>query len=201
MHALVLSAPGAPSLENQKRIWLLHHQVRTWDGVRERVPGMKNLTLLFDDTVVSERDLRARLHAAWESATDWKTGEAVRTHELAVRYGDDSGPDIEAVAEATGLSVREVIEIHCAREYVVYFIGFQPGFAYLGENDARLRVPRRPAPRPAVPAGSVAIAGMNTGIYPIASPGGWNIIGRADAALFDPQREPATLLAPGEAIG
>ncbi|MBV8116627.1 MAG: 5-oxoprolinase subunit PxpB, partial [Candidatus Eremiobacteraeota bacterium] len=194
LHALVLSAPGEPSLENQQRIWTLNDDARAWEGIRERVPGMNNLTILFEESAISEADLRERLLHAWNASADAARSAHHRRYELPVRYGADAGPDIESVAEATGLRVKDVIELHCAREYVVYFIGFQPGFAYLGENDSRLRVPRKARPRASVPAGSVAIAGSQTGVYPCASPGGWNIIGRCETTLFDPTREPATLL-------
>jgi KipI family sensor histidine kinase inhibitor len=200
LDALVLSAPGPLSLENQQRIWRLHHVVRAWDGILECVPAMNNLTVLFDDERISERDVLARMREAWDATLERSVDGNVRTHEIAVRYGDDAGPDIEYVASTAELTVREIVKLHCAVEYVVYFVGFQPGFAYLGENDARLLVPRRATPRALVPAGSVAIAGTNTGIYPCESPGGWNIIGVTNAPLFDPSRDPATLLAPGDRV-
>jgi inhibitor of KinA len=120
-----------------------------------------------------------------------------RLVEIPVRY---DGPDLEAVAAATGLSRDEVVRRHTAREYEVYFLGFVPGWAYLGELDPSLVLPRRPAPRPRVPAGSVAIAGAQTGVYPAETPGGWHLIGRTTVAMFDPRRDPASLLAAGDRV-
>ena len=121
-------------------------------------------------------------------------------HVVAVRYGGDDGPDLHAVAIECGLGVDRVIELHAATAYEVLFAGFAPGFAYLGELTAALRVPRLATPRTRVPAGSVAIAGATTAIYPQASPGGWRLIGRTDARLFDPAATPAALLRPGDRV-
>ena len=117
-----------------------------------------------------------------------------------MRYGGEDGPDLADVAAHCGLSADEVVQRHTQAEYVVYFIGFQPGFAYLGGLDDALHTPRRAEPRVAVPAGSVGIGGAQTGIYPLATPGGWQLIGRTALRLFDPQAEPPTLLAPGDRV-
>src|SRR5690606_13055047 len=117
-----------------------------------------------------------------------------RLHEIAVRY---DGPDLADVAERTGCSIADVIALHSAREYAVLAIGFAPGFAYLGELDPALVLPRRDTPRTRVPAGSVAIAGAQTGIYPRVSPGGWHLLGTTDAVLFDPTRESPALFRAG----
>jgi KipI family sensor histidine kinase inhibitor len=119
-------------------------------------------------------------------------------HRIAVVY---DGPDLAAIAERTGLSTEQVARVHASREYVVELLGFLPGFGYLSGLDPRLVVARRDAPRPRVAAGSVAVAGPFTGIYPAASPGGWHLLGRAlDAKLFDPRREPPSLLQPGDRV-
>jgi KipI family sensor histidine kinase inhibitor len=111
------------------------------------------------------------------------------------------GPDLEDAARSLGLRPGELVKKHAAREYTVELVGFLPGFAYLAGLDADLVLPRRGAPRPRVPPGSVAIAGRYTGIYPLASPGGWRLIGRAlDIVLFDPNREPPSLFAPGDRV-
>ena len=115
-------------------------------------------------------------------------------------YGGEHGPDLQVVADHAGLSVEEVVRRHAGAEYVVFFIGFQPGFAYLGGLDPTLHTPRRDAPRLEVPAGSVAIGGAQTGIYPAASPGGWQLIGRTASTLFDPARNPPALLQPGDRV-
>lgn len=110
------------------------------------------------------------------------------------------GPDLEGVAAAAGLSVDEVVGRHAAGRYTVDFLGFSPGFAYLSGADPALAVPRLPSPRPSVPAGSVALAAGMTAVYPQATPGGWRIIGRTDAVMFDPSRRPPALLAPGDRV-
>jgi len=117
--------------------------------------------------------------------------------ELAVRY---DGPDLAEVARLTGLSPEEVVGRHGGAEHVVAFLGFQPGFAYLVGGDERLHVPRRDEPRTVVPAGSVAIAGPYSGVYPRASPGGWRLLGSTAAVMFDPGRESPALLAPGDRV-
>ena len=117
--------------------------------------------------------------------------------ELGVRY---DGPDLDAVAAHTGLSPAQVVEIHCGATYQAGFVGFAPGFAYLLGGDSRLEVPRRGEPRPRVAAGSVALAGPYTAVYPNDSPGGWQLIGRTDARLFAIDRDPPSLLAPGVAV-
>jgi KipI family sensor histidine kinase inhibitor len=120
-----------------------------------------------------------------------------RTVEIAVTY---DGPDLAEVARLTGLAVAEVVRRHAAAEYVVAFSGFAPGFGYLTGLPAELHVPRRDTPRTAVPAGSVAVAGEFTGVYPRRSPGGWQLLGRTGAVLWDAEREPPALLAPGTRV-
>ena len=120
-----------------------------------------------------------------------------RTVEIPVVY---DGADLEAVAQLAGLSAEEVVERHTAAEYAVAFIGFAPGFAYLIGGDERLAVPRLPKPRERVPAGSVAIAGPYSAIYPRDSPGGWRLLGRTSLTLFDPQRTSPALLASGDRV-
>lgn len=127
-------------------------------------------------------------------------GEAVppgKRHELSVVY---DGPDVADVARLTGLSTEEVVTRHAAAEYVVAFLGFAPGFAYLLGGDERLEVPRLDRPRERVPGGTVAIAGPYAGVYPRDSPGGWRLLGRTDAVLFDAERAEPALLAPGDRV-
>jgi len=123
-----------------------------------------------------------------------------RTFEIPVRYGGDEGPDLEVVAQAHGLTAEEVVRLHTGGTYRVYMLGFAPGFAYLGGLPDALATQRRDEPRTAVPAGSVGIGGSQTGIYPLVSPGGWQIIGRTSVSLFDPGRTPPTLLAVGDVV-
>jgi inhibitor of KinA len=123
-----------------------------------------------------------------------------RLLEIPVCYGGEFGPDLEFVAEHNGLTVEEVIRIHTQAEYRVYMIGFVPGFPYLGGMSKSIAAPRKPTPRLAVPAGSVGIAGLQTGIYPIATPGGWQLIGRTPLPLFQPHADPPALLQSGDRI-
>jgi inhibitor of KinA len=117
-----------------------------------------------------------------------------------VCYGGEYGPDLDELASATGLTVDEAIACHCAPLYRVFMIGFVPGFAYMGLVDDRLNAPRRAEPRVRVPAGSVGIAGRQTGIYPAETPGGWMLIGRTPLRPFDLARENACLFHPGDAV-
>jgi inhibitor of KinA len=126
--------------------------------------------------------------------------EQSRLVEIPVRYGGEHGPDLASLAEARDLSIEAVVTLHTTPEYVVHFVGFMPGFAYLGGLDPRLATSRREVPRTSVPAGSVGIGGAQTGVYPMASPGGWHLIGRTDLRLFDPSREPAALLTAGDRV-
>lgn len=120
--------------------------------------------------------------------------------EIPVRYGGADGPDLESVAEAIGMSAAHVVELHAGATFRVLFLGFAPGFAYLGGLPPALHTARRSTPRERVPAGSVAIAGDHSAVYPLSMPGGWNLIGRTQASLFDPRRDPPTPLAPGRIV-
>lgn len=121
-------------------------------------------------------------------------------HEIAVEYGGIAGPDLPALADLAGMGTADYINSHAATDYVVAFLGFQPGFPYLRGLPPALHAPRRPTPRVQVAAGSVAIGGAYTGIYPAGGPGGWHIIGRTASVLFDPQRNPPALLMPGDRV-
>jgi len=195
--ALVLALDPPATIEVQRRIWSVAAAARQWLGVAEAVVGMNNVTLILESPFQPQQFLPT-LQRAWESAGG--SSFVGRRIEIPVRYGGENGPDLAYVARQCGCSERDVIQMHSEREYVVYFIGFQPGFPYLGGLDSRLQVPRRVEPRQVVPAGSVAIAGEQTGIYPLRSPGGWHLIGKTDLQLFDPMRTPPSLLAPGDRV-
>ncbi|HEX8134376.1 MAG TPA: 5-oxoprolinase subunit PxpB [Actinomycetes bacterium] len=160
-------------------------------GVAELVPGYRTVLIQADPRRLDLDRLAAEL-PGWRLPS----AEAVAggTVEVPVRY---DGEDLEEVARLTGLEVTEVVRRHTAPEYTVAFLGFSPGFPYLVGLDPALAVPRRDTPRTAIPAGSVGLAGDQTGIYPSASPGGWQLIGRTEAVLFDPDRDPPALLQPG----
>ncbi|WP_159886435.1 5-oxoprolinase subunit PxpB [Paenibacillus puerhi] len=123
-----------------------------------------------------------------------------RTVEVPVYYGGEAGPDLEFVARHNGLGMEEVIELHSSAVYTVYMIGFAPGFPYLGGMTERIAAPRRASPRPSVPAGSVGIAGAQTGIYPFETPGGWQLIGRTPLRLFLPDQDPPSYLLAGDRL-
>jgi KipI family sensor histidine kinase inhibitor len=196
--ALVCEAPPPATLECQRRVWAAAEAARDWPHVLEVVPGMNNLTLVFDPLEADCATLAGQLRAAWEAVGDAPVPG--REVEIPVQYGGEFGPDLQVVANHTGLTVREVVQRHAGGEYVVFFLGFQPGFAYLGGLAEALHTPRRSSPRLEVPAGSVGIGGAQTGIYPATSPGGWQLIGRTELPLFDPARRPPTLLQPGDRV-
>lgn len=193
--ALCCTVDEPIALEHQQRIWQLGAGLAQTAGVLGLIPGMNNLTLTFDPLLTEAAGLEEVARALW--ARPLKRQQAGRLVEIPVRY---DGPDLADVAAHCGLSTDEVVRRHTQADYVVYFIGFQPGFAYLGGLDEALHTPRRAEPRTAVPAGSVGIGGAQTGIYPLATPGGWQLIGRTALPLFDPQAEPPTLLAPGDRV-
>ncbi|UXY16247.1 5-oxoprolinase subunit PxpB [Chitiniphilus purpureus] len=195
--ALVLNV-GA-DLAMQRRLWAAWHVLEHRLPEVEWILGMGNLTAHFDPLVTKARLVTRALEGAWARSAGVELAPG-KTVTLPVRYGGEHGPDLAWVAGHTGLAPDEVVRRHSAASYTVYCLGFLPGFAYLGGLDPRLAVPRRSDPRLAVPAGSVAIGGAQTGVYPLASPGGWQLIGRTDAPLFDPYRETPGLLAPGDTV-
>lgn len=168
-------------------------------GAIEIVPAFTSLAVYYDPTRTRYADLSAELRAIATNLADERTVPA-STLAIAVRYGGADGPDLTHVAQHAGLAIDEVIRLHTSREYRVHMIGFAPGFPYLGGLDPRIACPRRDTPRTRVPAGSVGIGGDQAGVYSIESPGGWQIIGRTDLKLFDPQREPAALLKAGDRV-
>ncbi len=165
------------------------------------VPTASTLTLVFDpdrlDAPAVEAAVRTRLG---EAGTDAAPAAAPRVVEIPVCYGGAFGPDAAEVAACAGLHEEELIEAHAGAEYAVAFLGFSPGFGYLEGLPERLAAPRLPMPRLRVPAGSLGIAGRQTGVYPQTMPGGWRIIGRTPLRLFDPRRDPPALLAAGDRV-
>lgn len=198
--ALALECSAELSLGLQRRIWNVTREAVSWDGVSDVTAGLQNLTLYLDAPVSDVAPFERLLLDAWKRSEAGAEVAPGALLEIPVRYGGVDGPDLAAVAGLHGLSEDEAVERHCAREYVVNFLGFAPGFAYLGGLDPMLHAPRLAVPRPRVPAGSVAIGGELTGVYPSALPGGWNLIGRTDLTLFDAAREPAALLGPGDRV-
>lgn len=170
-------------------------------GVDELVPGYVGLTVLLHDLPRGAREVAAAAVAAVLSRVDAGAVPAVaRTVVVPVCYGGECGPDLEAVAAHAGLSPDEVVARHAAGGYRVAFIGFLPGFPYLMGLEPALHMPRRATPRTRVPAGSVAIGGAQTGVYPVDSPGGWHLVGRTNAQLFDPAADAPGLLRAGDRV-
>lgn len=170
-------------------------------GLVDIVPAFASVTVFYDIAQIASLErLRADLAALTARAGTAVVSSAGRRFELPVVYGGEYGPDLEALAAQTGIPAAEVIALHTQPDYLVHAIGFTPGFPYLGGLPPQLRAPRRITPRPQVAAGSVAIGGAQTGVYPLASPGGWNIIGRTPVRLFDPARSEPALLRPGDRV-
>jgi KipI family sensor histidine kinase inhibitor len=196
--ALLCELPAPATLAQQQQIWALANEALQWRGVHEVLPGMNNLSLLFDPEEVDAAELEMQVLSAWPQLD----GMAIEGREIRipVAYGGEAGPDLPDVAAHTGLAPAEVVQRHSGAEYVVYLLGFLPGFAFLGGLPPELATPRRAEPRVAVPARSVAIGGAQTGVYPLVSPGGWRLIGRTPIELFDPLKAEPTLLRPGDRV-
>ncbi|WP_456394449.1 5-oxoprolinase subunit PxpB [Thermococcus sp.] len=167
------------------------------DWLVDAVPTYTSIYVYYDPLKLSYQEA---LNAIKPFLSAEPEKEKQRVVEIPTVYGGEFGPDIEFVARHNGLTVDDVIEIHSKPLYRVYMLGFTPGFAYLGGMDERIATPRLERPRLKVPAGSVGIAGKQTGIYPIESPGGWRLIGRTPLRLFTPEKDPPTLLQPGDYI-
>lgn len=179
---------------------------RHLDGIVDLVPAFTSVTVHYDPLRVTG-DAHAtpysRIVAALEvllSGVHPEELAAPRTVEVPVCYGGDFGPDLEDVARRHSIQPDDVIRIHAGGDYLVYMVGFMPGFAYLGGLPAGLATPRRSSPRTAVPAGTVGIGGQQTGVYPLESPGGWNLIGKTPLRIFDIARAEPTLLATGDRV-
>ena len=166
-------------------------------GVRDVVPTFRSVAVYFDPLRADLARIEALLRV---DSTMSVAPDAGDTIEVPVAYGGEFGPDLPEVAAFARLREHEVIELHASRPYRVFMMGFLPGFPYLGMVDERIGAPRRASPRIRVPAGSVGIAGGQTGIYPRDSPGGWQVIGRTPLRLFDPERRPSALFAPGDTV-
>lgn len=203
--ALVMQFGTTIQLEIHQRIllWKEAIEAAALPGVTEVVPAYTTLTVFFlPESIPATQNPYTRLkegilQLAPHSAT---TQERQVIKEIPVCYEEPYALDLNFVAKHNGLSTQEVIRIHTSQDYPVYFLGFSPGFPFLGGMSEQIATPRHATPRTKIPAGSVGIAGAQTGIYPLASPGGWQIIGRTPYQLFDHKRQPPTLLQPGDII-
>ena len=172
-------------------------------GLIDLVPAFVSIAVHYDPAKVGgnspHESMVATLSALLRDVGDEALPPA-RVVEIPVCYGGDLGPDLGDVAARHGISEDDVVQIHSDGEYLVYMVGFMPGFAYLGGLSERIVTPRRSSPRKAVPAGTVGIGGQQTGVYPMISPGGWNLIGRTPRAIFDIGRAEPSLLATGDRV-
>jgi len=169
------------------------------NGVRDLHPAYCSLLVNFDVLKLSRDELEKILRGYLGRLEDVSVPEP-RHMEIPVSYGGEFGPDLDEVASICGLTPSRVIELHSSVSYIVYFLGFVPGFAYLGELPEALATPRLSTPRRTVPAGSLGIAGNQTGVYPFATPGGWRLIGRAAIAMFRPDRNDMSYLSIGDRV-
>jgi len=174
-------------------------QAESIEGIVEIVPTYRSLLILYNSLILSFVDLKKRLERIEKGLQQTPFPEPKLT-QIPALYGGSYGPDLEEVAKYHQISPEEVIQLHCSKPYFIYMIGFMPGFPYMGELPEALITSRLKTPRLSVPAGSVAIAQRQTGIYPMESPGGWQIIGRTPVKLFNPEREPPALLQMGNLV-
>ncbi len=169
------------------------------EGVVDIIPAFCSLLINYDPRVISYDEMRTRMEKIL--SVEVAAGQRKKKiYEIPVCYGGEFGPDLETIAEHAGLSVQEVIDIHISTDYLIYMLGFLPGFTYLGGLDERIHTPRLANPRVRIPAGSVGIGGSQTGIYPMDSPGGWQLMGMTPVRTYDPDREIPILVEAGDYI-
>ena len=170
-------------------------------GVVDIVPAFASVTVYYNPALIgSYAALCAQIEIQAARAEAAVVAQDPRVGEIPVCYGGELGPDLGAVAARAGLSAEAVVTLHCGADYQVQAVGFAPGFAYLGGLPAKIHTPRRDTPRTSVPASTVGIGGEQTGVYPLATPGGWNLIGRTPLRMFDPERTAPALLHVGDQV-
>jgi len=196
---VAFGAQISPHINDQVRRFCHRLQTEPIWGVTEWVPGYATVTVSYQPWAIGYDQLCGALAERIRAGEDAPL-PARRRVAIPVCYGGEWGPDLDEVATLHGLTGAQVIERHTAPLYRVYFLGFLPGFPYLGGLDPSLATPRRATPRASVPAGAVGIAGAQTGVYPLETPGGWQIIGRTPLRLYDPDRQPPALLAAGDHV-
>jgi len=168
-------------------------------GIKELIPTYRSLLVLYEPTEISLKDLITELKSIQENLGSLQLPQPI-VSVIPVLYGGEMGPDLDFVAKHNNITPDEVIAIHTGANYLIYMLGFTPGFTYLGGMSEKIAAPRLASPRTKIPAGSVGIAGKQTGIYPIDSPGGWQLIGRTPVKLYDPLRETPVLFTAGNYI-
>jgi inhibitor of KinA len=208
-HALTIELGDTIDLVVNQKVISLFHQLKKnrIDGVKDIIPAYHSITLVYDTAYLKNKVKTATVYE-WickqiESALDnleFVEAENIRQVSIPVCYDETLAPDLLELASLHQISIEKLIEIHTASAYRVFMIGFLPGFAYMGSVDARIATPRKSTPRTNVPAGSVGIAGEQTGIYPFDSPGGWQLIGRTPLKIFNIQKPEPCLLQPGDEV-
>ncbi|RXT04934.1 5-oxoprolinase subunit PxpB [Ammoniphilus sp. CFH 90114] len=206
--ALVVALGDSINLETHNKVKALAKFLdeQPFTGLVEYVPAFTTVTVFYDplqfaddEQVSAYKRVSDIMDSIMNQLKEEERGN-FRVMEIPVCYGGRFGPDLEFVAEHNGLTPEEVVEIHTSGEYLVYMIGFAPGFPYIGGMSERIAAPRRPSPRLAIPAGSVGIAGKQTGVYPIETPGGWQLIGQTPLQLFRPLDSSPSLLQAGDQV-
>ena len=168
-------------------------------GILDLVPSYRSLLVIYDPLCISVTEIKAAVEDIWENPNQCRLPQP-QTVKIPVVYGGERGPDLQLVAQYHNLTPREVVAFHTRPNYRVYMIGFTPGYPYLGEVLDAIATPRRETPRTLVSKGSVGIAQKQTGIYPVDSPGGWQIIGWTPVKLFDPHEQPPSHLVMGDRV-
>ncbi|MEM0955189.1 MAG: 5-oxoprolinase subunit PxpB [Pseudomonadota bacterium] len=199
--ALIVYLGSESSPEVAARVRAASEAIRTslGDALVDLVPSYASVLVIYNLLRCDHLAARNAIHEALQQLQEIGSDQS-RLVTLPVFYDAEVGPDLEPLAKRAGMSVEQVIDCHSQAEYRVYAIGFAPGFAYLGEVDERIAAPRLDTPRQSVPRGSVAIADRQTAVYPAASPGGWNLIGRCPTQMFDPIASPSMPVAVGDRV-
>ena len=199
---IVVEFGNSISLDVNARVQALRHvlEAKNISGIQELVPTYRSLAVYFDPVKAEPSRFRSLLERLASTTDVGLSSEKGKVIVIPVCYGGEFGPDLQNVVKHTGLAEEEVIKRHSAPDYYCYMLGFTPGFSYLGGMDETIATPRLSEPRERIPAGSVGIAGKQTGIYPMESPGGWQLIGRTPVKLYDPTSETPIILQAGDYI-
>ncbi|PLR75586.1 kinase inhibitor [Bacillus sp. V3-13] len=209
-NAVIIELGEDINIETQQKVQFIASLLdkNTEDWMIEYIPAFTTVTLFYDPVKVSTKAKKhtlpydfvcSRLRSLLAEVTTGNQANQ-RVVQIPVCYGGELGPDLEFVAGHNGLTTEEVIHIHSTGDYIVYMIGFAPGFPYIGGMSEKIATPRRKTPRIKIPPRTVGIAGKQTGVYPIETPGGWQLIGRTPVELFRPDEEPPSLLRAGDRI-
>lgn len=189
----------SPKINDRIRAFKIALEKKQIDGIVETIPTYRSILVVYQPEVIRFQELTEKLDEVLNAMSEIQIPPPT-VIEIPVLYGGEMGPDIENVASHNGKTVEEVIKIHTSKEYLIYMLGFIAGFPYLGGMSKEIATPRLKSPRVKIEGGSVGIAGEQTGIYPVASPGGWQLIGRTPLKLYDAEREEPVLLKAGQYI-